>query len=312
MENNADKKICRKRQKDENFIDLNFEVSIEELREVLLLGGIMGKILQEDDLPETKEFDVFTDFLFFSKRISDTVPLDVILKKDDDEPGPEVWQLNVRVTKREIKAALEVCQQGMNIIPRDENLTDKDANSAIALESFQRKLMKAAGIKGKGKKAKKESKKRQRHYEDNETLWQNIGQTLNRRESDEVEKFIELNFEARTDELTEILSLATIMAMTLNIFEMPDTDEFDMFTDYLLFSKRIIEAVKIEDGEEEPETVQVSVMATEREIKSVSEMLSHAMRLAAREKKMTDNQANSAILMESIRRRILKAAGMTT
>jgi len=300
MENNADKIICRKRKPDENYIDLNFEVSIEELREVLLLGGIMGKILQEDELPETKEFDVFRDFLFFSKRISDAVPLDVVLIKDDDEPEPEAWQLNVRVTKREIKAALEVCQQGMNIIPSDENLTDKDANAAIAIESFRRKLMKAAGIKEKGKKAKKERKKKQKYNEDNETLWQNIGQTLSRRVSDKDEKFIELNFEARIDELKEILSLATIMAMTLNLFEMPDTDEFDKFTDYLLFSKRIVETVKIEDEEDEPETVQVSIMAPEREIKAVSEMLSNGMRLAAREKNPSDNIANSAIMMESI------------
>ena len=308
--------IRRRKIENEKFIELDFEAPIEELRDVLLLGGIMAKILQEDDLPETKEFEVFTDFLFFSKRLSDAVPMEKIyIQAGEKGQEQEILQVTVSVTKREIKAALEVCTQGTQIIPRDENFTDRDANMAIALDSFRRRLMKAAGIKEKRKKTKTSKNERVNLFD--EILQQNVGQTLRRRKRKKDEKLIELNFEAQTDELKEVLGLATIMAMTMNVFELPDNEEFDTFTDFLLFCKKISEAANNEEEQtkrhvpRKAQAIQIAIKTTEREIKATGEILSHGMRLAGLDEKMSDKKANSAILMESIRRRILKAAGMS-
>jgi len=54
----------------------------------------------------------------------------------------------------------------------------------------------------------------------------------------------------------------------------------------------------------------VTITPTEEEIKATVEVLSGVMPFTARDENMTDEQANKAILIESIRRRILKAAGM--
>jgi len=142
-------------------------------------------------------------------------------------------------------------------------------------------------------------------FEDNNTLWLNLRKAFNRRRNDK-EKYIEVNFELRADELAEAGGLAIAVAIMMNTFVLPDTTEYDTFTDFLLFFKEISDALPKEKAD--AETAQLSLMVYEREIKAVDWMLSQGMRILGRDQNLTSENADKAILIESFRRRILKAA----
>jgi len=144
-------------------------------------------------------------------------------------------------------------------------------------------------------------------FESNDTLWLNIDKSLRRRKK-EKEKFIELNFEARSDELGELLSLAVSVGLLLNVFELPDTAEYDTFADFLLFCKKLSGALS---ATEDAETAPVSVVVSEREINAVDYLTSHGWEIISRDENISDRNANKAILLVSFRRRIMKAAGFS-
>ena len=141
---------------------------------------------------------------------------------------------------------------------------------------------------------------------ENNTLWQNFGQTISRRIDNKDEKYIELNFEARVDELGEVLGLAMATGLLLNTFELPDTEEYDTFSDFLFFCKKISEALP---KEEDVETAQITLLVTEYEIKATDYILTQGMTIISRGETITNETADKAILIESFRRRIMKAAG---
>ena len=139
-------------------------------------------------------------------------------------------------------------------------------------------------------------------FEDNDTFWLNLGNTLSRKETEE--KTIELRFEARAEELTEVGGLAIITGMMLNTFELPDTEEYDTFSHFLWFCKKLYDALP----EKETEATPITLKATEKEIEATDCLLSQAMTIFSRDENMTNVNADKAILIESFRRRIMKAA----
>jgi len=144
-------------------------------------------------------------------------------------------------------------------------------------------------------------------FEPTETLWKNLGQTLIRHKNDVDGKQIELNIEASTDELREVLEYAVTTGFLLNIVELPDTEEYDSFTDFLFFCKKIADAAPKEE-EPEMQTVQVRLMVSERELKSVGSMLTESVTLMARNKDLTNKNADRLLLIENFRRKIMNAA----
>jgi hypothetical protein len=143
-------------------------------------------------------------------------------------------------------------------------------------------------------------------FGDNDTFLHNLGKTLSRKEKDKEAKSIELNYVAKTEELAEIAELAIITGLMLHTFELPDTEEYDTFMDFLLFCKKISEALPHDD---ETEEAQITHTATEKEIEATNYMLSHAMRITARDENITNKRADKAIAIESFRRRMMQAAG---
>ena len=142
-------------------------------------------------------------------------------------------------------------------------------------------------------------------FRDKETLWHNLGNTFSRRLNETEEKSIALNFDAKAEELAEIAGLAVITGMLLNTFELPDTEEYDVFTDFLWFCNKIREVLP----EEETDNAPITVMATEHEIEAINYLLSHSMSIFSRNENLSNRNADQAILIESFRRRIMKAAG---
>jgi hypothetical protein len=141
--------------------------------------------------------------------------------------------------------------------------------------------------------------------ENNETMWHNIMQAKKRRQDKQEEFYYELDFVATSDELKEVFELTLIYAFVLNIFELPDTDEYDFTTDYLLFCKKIHENVI----DPEADQIQLKISVSERELTAVNFSLSQGMGAFSRRDDISDQSANKAILIESFRRRLLKAAG---
>jgi len=143
----------------------------------------------------------------------------------------------------------------------------------------------------------------QKPFENNDTIRLNVAQTLIRRKD---EKLIELNFEARNDELDELAGLGYATSLMLNTFELPDTEEYDTFSDFLCFCRKLTEVLP---ADETIETAQVSLVVTVSELKSTVHLLSHAMSIFSRDENISNKNADKAILIESFRRRIVKAAG---
>jgi len=140
-------------------------------------------------------------------------------------------------------------------------------------------------------------------FENNDTIRLNLAQTLNRRKE---ENHIELNFEARNDELDELAGLGFATSLMLNSFELPDSDEYDTFSDFLCFCKKLTEVLPEDDA---IETAQISLVVTKKELKATEYLLSHAMSIFSRDENISNLNANKAILIESFRRRLIKAAG---
>jgi hypothetical protein len=140
--------------------------------------------------------------------------------------------------------------------------------------------------------------------ENNETFWKNLTQTSKRHEDDTEDFHYELDFVAPPDELKEVLELAVIYAFVLNIFILPDTEEYDFATDYLLFCKKIHENITDAEADQIPLVFCVS----KRELDGVNFALSEGTRILSRD--VTVDTADKTIMIESFRRRILKAAGI--
>jgi len=163
---------------------------------------------------------------------------------------------------------------------------------------------------GKKKKENKDFNKQKDNMEDffepTETLWKNLGQTLIRHKNDVDGKQIELNIEASTDELKEVLEYAVTTGFMLNIVELPDKEEYDSFTDFLFFCHKIAIAVPKEE-DPEMQTVQVRLMISERELKSVDSMLTESVTLMARNKDLTNKNADRLLLIENFRRKVMNS-----
>lgn len=142
--------------------------------------------------------------------------------------------------------------------------------------------------------------------ENKEIILQNLWQTIKRRRRTKKEKYIELSFEAKKEELEDIEELAYITGLMISTIELPDDKEFDIFADFLLFCKELKKAQLKEE-----ETAQITIKVTERELKAAEEILSQAKTIFLMDVGITEKNADFVILIESFRRRMIKAAGMT-
>jgi hypothetical protein len=111
---------------------------------------------------------------------------------------------------------------------------------------------------------------------------------------------------APNDEIAEVMSLALINAFVINIFVLPDTEEYDFATYFLLFCKKIHETVTDPEAEQIP----LKFRASERELDATNFILSQGMGIFSRKENISDDTADKAIRIEGFRRRLLKAAGI--
>ena len=111
-----------------------------------------------------------------------------------------------------------------------------------------------------------------------------------------------LDFKAPVEEVSVVLELARISCWHISTFELPDSEEYDFFTDFIWFSKKLIDSISNTCIDPLP----LSFSTTAREMSAAQYVLSKGMEIAARHDPLSSDFADKAILTESFRRRLIK------
>jgi len=151
-------------------------------------------------------------------------------------------------------------------------------------------------------------------FEPTEVFFRNIEKAQKQIDENPDTVFYDVNFDVPEEEFSQIVQLGCAALFAFNLADFSENEEFFIVADFALLTKKMIE--KISNFDET--TIHLAFSISKREMVALQYVLSKGLKIFSERigiysgnKKFSNDEADKSILIESFRRRILVAAGIS-